>query len=519
MEPLKALRVPFQSGTGFLSDAKTLFRQLLTESSYNQVFTPEAPILGDVDARRILYKIWWAYFENNIYNSTDDGGYREIINTWLGSAKSGNLAPIFNPVKRAVRAYEYVFDGRFGEDIIIDPKVDNDETVNEKIIEPIKNIWKWSNINGWKNELLIRTAALGTSCMRIVYRNDGNGKRIFLVPEHPSIIKYVERDERENITQIVLEYERVEGEFLDDGDNPRMLHRYVEYMSREKFWMTRDGEWWNYIDKKPVNTKEEATIPNRLGIVPFVLVTQDKIGADFGVPCFYGHERQIDHLNALTAHINQQIRRHVTATWLIEGGGPEPKKIPMGDQFIWYVQREQGMSSQVSAKDLVSKLPLDAAITQQQKILEELTNSLPEMKATDGQFLSHQSGGTVAQLRLPAEQRILNARTNIEAAFVKAQQIALSLGILYNMWELGKGQGTREAADETYRAGLEDHRFNKRPALPLTVADELEKAKAEQARAAAKSANVVGVKGGNNVGIPATEPLEQEDTVSSTSGN
>jgi hypothetical protein len=512
-EFVKSLRLGVNP-TDVLANTKALFKNISTDASFAHSYTPEAPLLDVQESRNAMYKLWWAYFDNTIYNAAEDGGYRDIVNMYLGSAKIGNLAPLFNPVERAVRAYEYVFDGSFGEEITLAEEIDG-EPVNPKIIEPINQIWKWSNINSWKNELLLRTACLGTSGLRIVYRENKGEKKIFLIPEHPSIIKFVERDERENITQIVLEYEKVEGDYYDQ-DNPRMLHRYVEYMSREKFWMTRDGSWWNFLTQKTVDTKEEATIKNRLGIVPYVLVTQTKIGSDFGVPCFYGKERMIDHLNALTAHINQQIRRHVTATWLIEGGGPKPKKIPMGDQFIWYVQKDANVGSQVSATDLVSKMDLGKAIQQQQELLAELTNAIPEMKATDGAFLSHQSGGTVAQLRLPAEQRILGARTNIEAAFVKAQQIALSLGILYKMWDLGEGWGSREIADKTYALGLENHKFINRSALPLTTDDKLTLSKARQAEAAAENPEVSGVQGGDNTSIPSTENGATE-TVSSTS--
>jgi hypothetical protein len=513
MEPLKPLRLPFAVPEDVLANTKSLFRSITSESSFDKVYTPEAPLLDDFEARRWQYKIWWAYFDNKIYMGTADGGYRDLINTYLGSANIGNLATLFNPVERAVRAYEYVFDGKFGKDVKVNDTVDGQPT-NKAIIDPIKQIWKWSNINGWKNELLIKTAALGTCGLRIEIVLQPE-KKIFFVLDAPDKIKFVELDARENIIQLVREYEKVEGEFYDE-DNPRMLHRYVQYMSREKFWMTRDGSWWNYVTQKTVPTKAQATVSNTLGIVPYVMVTQTKIGSPFGVPCFYGHERQIDHLNALAAHINQQIRRHVTSTWLIEGGGPKPKQMLVGDNNVWYIQKDSSIGSQVSVKDLVSRLDLGNAIKQQTELRDELANSIPEMKATDGQFLSHQSGGTVAQLRLPAEQRILGARTNIEAALVKAQQIALSLGILYNfpVWDLGFGQGSRARADKTYAEGKLDHEFNERPALPLTVDDKLTIAKASQATAAANNPNVPGVKGGNNKNIPAPTPA-----VSSTTGN
>jgi hypothetical protein len=485
-----------------------LMQGVQKEAEFGATFTPEAALLDYVETRRILYKLWWAYFDNSIYNSGEDGGYRQLINTYLGSARVGNLAPHFNPVDRAVRAYEYVFDGNFGDEVYVDEKIDKSTPVNDKLIDPLASIWKWSGINQWKSQMLVRTATLGTTGMRISYKGAQATKdrQIRLTIEHPSRILNLETDDRGNITQLVLEYERVEGNFYD-SDNPRQQHHYIEYMSREEFWMMRDGMWWNFKTKKNVDDKEQATITNPLGIVPYVLIKQNNIGADFGVPSFYGQERRIDHLNALAAHINAQIRRHVTATWLLEAGGPPPEKIPLGDMTIWYVQKELGMNSAASITPLVANLNLADAISQQDKLYNELGNSMPELKATDGAFLSHQSGGTVSQLRIPAEQRILSARTSIEDGLVKAQKIALSTGILYNMWDLGTGMGSRAAADRAYQEGYEDHRFNKRPALPRTVDDQLTMAKAK----AATQGKVQ--PGGDNTSVPpeGTDLSELED--------
>lgn len=510
MDFVKALALPIDTQT-VLDAAKGVLQDHLIKANFEDINTPEVPTLATYESRQIMFKLWWAYFDNHIYEPQEWGGYRNIITDLLGESAVGGLTSFFNPVERAVRAYEYVFDGKFGEDIVLDDKVDNGDSINAVTKQAVTDIWNWSNINGWKDKFLIKAAALGTYNLRIVFRNDDNGKRVLLLPEHPSIVRYVERDERGNITQLVLEYEKVEGEFFGEDDNQRQKHKYIEYMSREKFWMVKDGEWWNYTLNNGeggfVDSREEATVPNKLGIVPYVFAMLVDIGGDFGVPCFYGRERQIDHLNALAAHINYQIHKHVVPTWLIEAGGPAPEPIIMGDQRIWYVRKDNTISSQVSVKDLVSKMDLSTAIAQQTKLQEELTNSMPELKATDGQFLSHQSGGTVAQLRIPAEQRILVARTNLESALIKAQKIAISLGILNGMWNVGTGTSSRKAADEAFAKGLEDHRFAKRPALPLTTDDKLTLAKADQAKAAAENPNTPGVKGGDNTAIPSKEPV------------
>ncbi len=495
MELLKGLRVPLQMPEDFFANSRALLSSVQQTATYDRVFTPEAPELDNLDTRRFLYKLWWSYYVNKTYQSIDNGGFRDYINQLLGDSRTGNLSSFFNPVERAVRAYEYVFDGAFGTEI----KVEG----SKEVTDAIGNMWKWSNIDGWKNEMLIRCASLGTVGLRVSYSTDGtsSGKRIYLTQEHPSIIREVEEDTRGNLRQIVLEYEREEGEFLETT-NPRQLHHYVEYMSTDKFWMVRDGQWWNFQTKQAVKTKEEATIQNVIGVVPYVLVRQSLIGSSFGVPCFYGKDTAIDNLNALATYIVTQIRRHITATWLITGGGPAPTQIPMGDEYILYVQTEPGVSNPTTAKALVTPLNIGAAIQQQDKLQAEITNALPELKATDGEFLSHQSGDTVAQLRLPAEQRILNARNNIESAFVKAQKIGLSLGVFYGMWDLGTGKGLA-ASEQAFLSGAEEHKFNARPALPLTVSDKLVLAKADQAEAAAHSSgNVPAPIGGNNVPIP-----------------
>jgi hypothetical protein len=364
---------------------------------------------------------------------------------------------------------------------------------------------------------------LGTCGIRITARNTGDVKtsRVYLTVEHPSRVLDLDRDSRGNLEQILLEHRRMEGNIapkevlktparVGEADDIRREHVYLEYMSKTEFWMKRDNEWWDFKNERVVLTKDEATYPNKLGIVPYRLVQAENYGGNFGLPVFAGNERKVDHINALANHVNQQIHRHVTVTWFLETGGEAPKYMELGDQNLVVVQRTFGQQGGGSStlKAMVADLDLAGSIAQLETMMGELGNSMPELKATDGEFLSHQSGGTVAQLRTPAELRLLSARANFEQALIGAQKIALSLGILYGLWDLGTGAKSLEAAERAYHEGFEEHRFNSRPIMPLTVDDKLTLAKTEAALNPAESGAQPGTpgggstNGGDNTGVP-----------------
>lgn len=376
-------------------------------------------------------------------------------------------------------------------------------------------------------ELLDRyTPVLGSAGIRVVMENDAvvDNRRVYLSVEHPNVIRDLEVDARGNITQIVIEYDKFEGSLRDEDEESREWHSYVEYMGKDVFWMQRDGDWFNMKTNRVVETREAAEVPNLAGFVPYVLVRHRNMGSPFGVPCFYGQDEKIDHINALATHLTHQIHRHVTATWLLEAGGPAPDFQTLGDMNIVYIQRELGQTNAARLEAMVANLNIEQAGGLLDRLQTQLSNSMPELTATDGEFLSHQSGDAVAHLRTPAEQRLTKGRAAYESALVKAQKMALSLGIIFNLWDVGTGMGSRRAADEAFDTGKLDHRFNKRALFPLTVDEKLSLAKAKQAEAAATNPNVPGVKGGNNRVQPTSQqpsnvPVGSVGTVGSSTGD
>lgn len=482
--------------------------EVATAPSAYKLDSPTVPLLHNTETRRMLYKVWWAYYDNSVFDSIARGGFRYLINQQLGSLKVGSLTGLYNPVKRAAEAYQYVFDGEFGDTLTLDPQTPSGKAIAANLLESVKKIWQWSNMTAQMTLGLRYASVLGTVVFRANAMKDSSQRnwRIFITTHHPNQVEAVIKDGRGNIQEIKLRYEVTEGS-LDDPDNPPVPHTYLEYVDKRKFWMQKDGRWFNYQKQDFVDTKEEAEVLHPFGFVPFVIAQFQDVGGDFGLPCFASEEPKIVHINALATHIAAQIHRHVTATWMLEASGQPPRKIPIGDMNVIYLQREMGVgASGATMKPLVADLAISDAAAYVQDLQAELSNSMPELKATDGAFLSHQSGGTVAQLRTPAEQRIKVARTSIEASVVAVQKMALSMGIELGLWEIGSNG---ESAEEAFQNGTLDHRFPQRPTLPLSVNDTLTLAKAEAisdptTTTKDKSTANLGLNGGNNNNLAPT---------------
>jgi hypothetical protein len=442
-------------------------------------FAAQQPITGSaIQDRLASYRLFQAYYDNRIYDLQLYGGQREILNSLLGADAASDLSGIYNPVSQVVDLYQHVFGGEFGSDItaIPGPKAD-------RILDPLKQVWTWSNLNVRKQEICQIGPTCGAIGLRIVADNDvvSAKRRVYIKPEHPETILDVSYDTRGNIKAVLLQYDIEAG--LDENKTVTTLR---ELQTKDAFtlWTVVDGRLTPY-----------DSYPNLLGVVPYVIVHHSPPkGGMWGLNAFYRVLPALDRLNFLIAHINKQIIRHVRATWLIEGTGAAPSAMDMSGNSILYVNSGNSIGK-TAATPMVAPLSLADSIAEARMIVDFLEDALPELKATGGKFLSNQSGETVAQLRKPAEDRLQLARTNYEDGMVRAQQIALSLGVLYGLWDLGTGSDTRAAADAAYQGGYETHTFNTRGLLPLTEMERVQVVTAKQQAGISRRRSLLGFDG------------------------
>lgn len=423
--------------------------------------------------RAANYALWDAYFHNTAYERTANGGYRDAINTELGNAAAADLAGLYNPVAQVVGLYASVFAGAFGDEIRIEPT----GAGGQQLIEAINQVWQWSNLTVQKQQLCRIAATHGLCGLRIVARDheDPARKRVYIKPEHPRIIRDMRLDDRGNVIAIQLEYdlliglaEKAETLTIREQLEPERIQTWrMQSNTPVPFDLSAFRAAGEPVDQVGAfDNGPGADVPNALGVVPYVALYHELSESEWGLNCFYKARAPIDRLNALECHTDIQVHQHVRATWLLAAAGAAPARFVFDDKTIIYVDTRQATSNPM-AQAMVANLDLQGALAFARQQLDQIEDMLPELKATAGHFLSGQSGETVAELRKPAAEKVGLARTNYEEGLVKAQKIAASWMVLLGIADLGTGTGTREAADQAYREGFEDHRFNRRPLLQL----------------------------------------------------
>lgn len=424
--------------------------------------------------RRATYDRYTAYYDNQIYDRTADGGQRDAVNRALGNAMAVDLDGLYNPVASVVDLYQHALGGQFaaspddqGESAI--QIIPGRGTQAQPLQAALYQVWQWSNMTMERQPLCRLAANLGTCGLRVVA--NPQRRRVYLKVEHPGIIQDVEIDDRGNVRGIVLEWDEVVG--LGTAQEVITIR---EELTKQQFatYRVHHQQLIPYDRMRRADRGPDAMIPNELGLVPYVLVQHNYTGEPFGQNAYQRVLPALDRLNALLSHIDVQIHQHVRVNWFVAAPGSGPQEFDLSGQQIIYLNTSVGGGTPV-IRPLLADLNLADATAQARMQLNLIADMLPELKAVSGTFLSGMSGQTVSELRKPAEDALLLARANYEHALIRAQQIALSYGILYRLWDLGSGMGSVLAAEQAYTHGLEDHRFAPRPALTGTaVAQETE---------------------------------------------
>lgn len=425
-----------------------------------------APLRGRVNTAQHadLYRVLRAYYTSNgLYDILRDVLRRQGI--W-GEA----LKPLRNPTYRVVEFHAgHLWAGTLPEALPI-------ETDNVDIVAPIQQVWKWSNWNSGKQVAARHLALYGDSFIKVA-QSEGN-RRVFFQNIEPEHVTDFDADERDNLTFARFDMPMLRRD--TDGRTEPYLHTEV--------WDLKTGRFRIYESDQQAQTSiEHLGTPKTdmeiaefgIDFIPVVHAKFADIGEDRGMGAVVPSLDKIDEANRQATRLAQLLFRNNNVVWALKANSvdasgrplPPPRlnntdgttdendTIKFGDDKILKLP---GMSE---LQSMVPNINYEAALHVLQDHMVELEQDMPELVMYRLSESSALSGRAVRLMLAPAIARLEEARGNGEASFIRADQMALTMGQRANLWDVG-----------SFDAGDFEHCFEERDVLPT---DELERAQAQ----------------------------------------
>jgi hypothetical protein len=295
----------------------------------------------------------------------------------------------------------------------------------------------------------------------------GETARVFLQNIEPQYVTDFDADERGYLTYVRIDIPRQRR----DGD------KTVKYTYTE-VWTKEDYRLWEH-DKEASTATDQLGRPKEqkplsdfgIDFVPIVWQAFRNIGDLRGMAAITPAIDKIDEANRQATRLHQMLFRYNRALWALAANAqdaqgrplPPPRlgdssadnTIEMDDDTI---VRLPGMSTLSS---LVPALNYEGALSIIDAQMSEIQRDLPELAYYE--LRGRDVSGVAAELLLgDAIDRLLEARGNAEGALVRADQMALSIGIAGGIFPDTLGR---------YEDGAFDHMFADRPVLTTSESE------------------------------------------------
>jgi len=394
------------------------------------------------------FQLLWAYYDNNDLYDAALVSLRGIETDGLA------IKSLRNPANRAVEFYaSTIAPGKLPEALPI-------MADNERIIEPIQQIWNRSNWSNGKQVSIRHMAATGNTFIKIAQRE--SDKAPYLQVIRPDTVSDVAHDERGHVVQI-----RIDTPILRDD----------RQYTRTEYWTPDEVRIWEHQrgDAPVANLGDPlqrmATADMGIDFVPVVHIKFRETGNTYGAGCFVHVIDKIDGVNMQMTHLNRMVFKPViwalTANGTDQNGRPLPAvaiKSPDGKSDLNIADAKRDtmirLPGVADVKSLVPNLPYADVLAVIESLMAEIECDLPEMRYWR-MIDSAESGRAVERKLAPAISRAIEARGNWEAGLARAHMMALSIGV-----EAGTFRNIG-----SYEAGDFAHSFEARAVLPVDAMD------------------------------------------------
>jgi len=415
---------------------------------------------------RELYELLKAYYLNN-------GLYDQLYSalTTVG-AETQAMRPLRNPAYRAVEFYAAkLWPGPLPDALKI-------VTENDRLPEAIKQLWTWSNWSVMKQ----RTARWGAMYGDVFIKVEKPKKdRVYLSLIEPTYVTELDADERGFLTYVRIDIPQQVRE-----EDKTKLKTYTEVWDKAsdslRIWVhDRDAE----TDLSLLGDPKSYSISSELRVdfLPIVQAKLRDIGEDRGLGCFTQSIDKIDEANRMATRLHQNLWRYNVPIWALRANQVTPDGRPMpppilsknaNDELELGGDKMIPLPGNTQLESLVPNISWSDALSVLQDHMTELEHDLPELAYWRMREIGELSGRAVQLLLGDAIDKLLEARGNMESALVRANQMALTIGSKFQLFDVG-----------LYENGDLEHSFEAREVIPTP---ELERAQTVQTYISAKVA-------------------------------
>jgi hypothetical protein len=401
------------------------------------------------------------YLSNDLYNVLNVAMKRVVQIRSDGTQVLEDLKPLRNPANRVVEFYAAkLWGGTLPDALPI-------ETENEAIIDPIKQVWQWSNWNVEKQTAARWFAMFGDMFIKVSTDTEIEGDeatRVFLQNIKPRYVTDFDTDERGYITWIRMDIPQIKRDKMGKPD-PYTRTEVWDYASGMRMW---EHEKNHTVKLEQLGTPKVTMGLDSFGIdfIPIVWQPFRTIGDQRGIGCYTLVLDKIDEVNRQATRLAQILFRYNKALWATVRTGNDPQGRPLppvrlsADNTINNDNSDDTIVNLPGASDIKSLIPpinYEAALSVLNAQMTELEKDLPELAYYNLRGQNDLSGRAIRMLLGDAVDRALEARANGETGLIKAHQMALTIGQGLGLFpDLG-----------TYEEGALDFTFRERSIIEI----------------------------------------------------
>lgn len=286
------------------------------------------------------------------------------------------------------------------------------ETQNKSLVDPVMDVWKWSNFQTKMSQIAGNAANYG-NCLLVVTEEDD---KVFIEIRHPAELVDYDRHPRGHLTYAKIETDTTERDPL----TMKLTHHTVtvEY-TKEWIKTFRDGQPYK-LPGYDVNVWE-----NPHGFVPVEMIRHTEIpGDDRGLNAYHAGLAEINEMNIVASVIGTLITKHISPQWAALGAAaPEDGEEIDRSDAIWF------LPGGTSLQQIIADLDIAGAYQHIDSIMDRLETKFPELMLPKvGDQKRDISGAAVRGILTGLIRRGLKARENYEHGIKSAVQMALSMG-------------------------------------------------------------------------------------------